>query len=116
MNFCSYFRSPFEHRISMITTLVRRLLAAACFATLVVSMQSFAAAPALVSVTPADGATQVPTTSGIVFVFDQDMDTTGLLIQSGPGYAGAFSVTAPNFNQTLIPTWGADKRTLTIAP
>lgn len=72
--------------------------------------------PVLVSVSPANGATQVPTTSSLVFVFDQDMEASPLLIQSTPGLIGSYAVTAPGFNQTLAASWGADKRTLTIKP
>lgn len=72
-------------------------------------------APQLVSVSPPDGATLVPTTAALVFVFDQDMDTTLPPFQSIPNViAGNFEVLATGFNQTLLATWGADKRTLTI--
>ena len=40
------------------------------------------AAPKLSSVSPSDGATQVATTSPIVFVFDQAMDTNVFLVPS----------------------------------
>jgi hypothetical protein len=74
-------------------------------------------APRLVSVTPVDGATLVPTTSSLVFVFDQDMDTAVPPFQSIANViAGNFEVLAPNFNQSLLASWGADKRTLTIKP
>jgi len=75
-----------------------------------------AAPPVLASVTPEDGATQVPTTSNLEFVFDQEMDTSTFLIQSSPGLIGSFQVVAPGFNQTLTGTWNADKRSFTIKP
>jgi hypothetical protein len=90
--------------------------AAYCILLSLFAINSRAAAPVVVSVTPAIGATGVATTSSLVFKFDQDMDTTVTAIQSGPGYAGAFSLTATGFNQTLVGAWGADQRTLTITP
>ncbi|MCC6231367.1 MAG: hypothetical protein IT580_01920 [Verrucomicrobiales bacterium] len=72
-------------------------------------------APKLASVTPVDGATLVPTTASLVFVFDQEMDTTVPLFQSIPNaIAGNFEVTAPGFNQSLLATWGADKKSFTL--
>ena len=74
-------------------------------------------APRLVSVSPEDGATLVPTTSSLVFVFDQDMDTSVPLFQSIPNaIAGNFEVLATGFNQSLLASWGADKRSITIKP
>lgn len=71
--------------------------------------------PQLVSVTPADGATQVATTTPLVFVFDMAMDTNVFLVQSTSGLVGNFEVTAPNFNQFLVAVWTND-RTITITP
>ncbi len=73
-------------------------------------------APHLVSVTPADGATQVPATSSLVFVFDQDMDTTIPFFPSIPGViVGNFDFVSPGFNGQLSGTW-TDERTLTADP
>lgn len=73
-------------------------------------------APVVVSVTPENGATSVPTTSPLVFVFDQAMDTAVPVIQSTAGLVGSFSIEAPGFNQILSATWGSDEKTLTISP
>lgn len=82
---------------------------------LLVAPASAQTAPRLASVTPVDGATLVPTTSPLVFVFDQDMDTSVPPLQTIPNaLVGNFEVIAPNFNQSLLASWGADKRTLTI--
>ncbi len=72
-------------------------------------------APTLSSVTPADGATQVATTTPLVFVFDQAMDTNVFLIASSAGLVGTYELTAPNFNQVLAAEWTND-RTITITP
>lgn len=72
-------------------------------------------APKLASVTPEDGATLVPTTATLSFVFDQEMDVSVPLFQTIPNViAGNFEVTAPGFSQSLIPSWGADKRSFTL--
>ncbi|MBL9128978.1 MAG: Ig-like domain-containing protein, partial [Verrucomicrobiales bacterium] len=74
-------------------------------------------APTLASVTPTNGATLVPTTSSVVFVFDQEMDTSVFLLQTIPNaLVGNFEVVAPGFNQSLIATWGADKKSITLKP
>jgi len=82
-----------------------------------ISMARAQTAPHLVSVTPADGATSVPTTSSLVFVFDQDMDTTVPFFQSVPPFlVGNFDIESPGFSQQLSGSWGADQRTLTAKP
>ncbi len=86
---------------------------AAVLASLAVHAQT---PPVVVSVSPPDGATQVPTQTKLVFTFDQPMDTTVVLLQSAPGLVGSFEVTAPGFNQVLVATWGPDQRTLTVEP
>jgi len=68
----------------------------------------------LISVTPADGANGVGSTAPLVFVFDQDMDTTVVSVPSSTGFTGNFSIVPSNLN--MFGTWGADKRTLTIKP
>jgi hypothetical protein len=98
--------------ISRILCVARIVLVAATCPWLDAHAQS---APKLVSVTPEDGATLVPTTASLVFVFDQEMDTAVPLFQSIPNaIAGNFEVTAPGFNQSLLASWGADKRSVTI--
>lgn len=77
-----------------------------------------AAAPSLLSVTPANGATGVPTTTSLVFKFDQDMDTDVPLFPTPPGsgIAGTFEVTAPGFDGTSLSGVWTDARTATISP
>jgi hypothetical protein len=90
--------------------------AASLLASFLLVAAAHAAAPALATVTPPDGATQVSPTSSLVFTFDQEMDTNSPPIQSGSGYAGAFGLTATGFNQSLVGVWSVDRRTLTISP
>ena len=71
-------------------------------------------APVLVSVTPANGATQVPASTSLVFVFDQDMDDSVPLFPSGPGFAGTFDISSPGLNFQVTGTWSDDQRTLTV--
>ncbi|MGE3311096.1 MAG: Ig-like domain-containing protein, partial [Limisphaerales bacterium] len=74
-------------------------------------------APTLASVSPTNGAMLVPTTASVVFVFDQEMDTSVFLLQTIPNaLVGNFEVVAPGFNQSLIATWGSDKKSLTLKP
>ncbi|HZR16258.1 MAG TPA: Ig-like domain-containing protein, partial [Verrucomicrobiae bacterium] len=69
-------------------------------------------APMVISVTPTNGALDVPTNSTIVFVFDQDM-TKVTPIASKPGlWVGNFEITPTNLS--VSGSWGADKRTLTL--
>lgn len=100
----------------LIASQVHSLLRLILFVALTLPIAVFAqAAPKLASVTPEDGATLVPTTASLVFVFDQEMDTSVLLFQSIPNaLAGNFEVTAPGFNQSLLASWGADKRSITL--
>jgi len=103
-------RGIFEHRRppSLLCLLAFLLLLAP-------SLARSQTAPKLASVTPEDGATLVPTTASLVFVFDQEMDTNVPLFQSIPNViAGNFEVTATGFNQSLIATWGADKKSFTL--
>jgi hypothetical protein len=73
------------------------------------------AAPSLVSVTPANGATNVPVNSTLVFVFDQDMDTSVDLIPSFPPFlVGNFEVTPAT--AIFLGAWEPDDRTLTCTP
>lgn len=73
--------------------------------------------PALVSVTPADGATLVPASASLVFVFDQEMETATPLFPTIPGVlVGNFEVTAPGVNVILLTSWGSDKKSLILRP
>src|SRR5262245_582039 len=73
------------------------------------------AAPSLASVTPANGATNVPVNSTLVFVFDQDMDTSVDLLPSFPPFlVGNFEVTPAT--AIFLGAWEPDDRTLTCTP
>lgn len=94
----------------------RHPLLCAIFCSIGLFSSAFAqTAPALVSVNPADGATQVATTSPLVFVFDQAMDTNSIILQSTASFAGTLDVVAPGFNQFISGTW-TDDRTLSVGP
>jgi hypothetical protein len=98
--------------------LVRLMSLMACLLSPFAAILSLPAqtAPTIVSVSPADGATQVPTTSPLTFVFDQAMDTSVVIVQSMAGFTGNLELTAPGFNQFVTGTWGDDEKTLTITP
>ena len=73
------------------------------------------AAPSLVSVTPPNGATNVPVDSTLVFRFDQDMDTSVLLLASFPPFVvGNFEVSP--ITAVFSGAWEPDDRTLTCTP
>ncbi len=73
-------------------------------------------APTVTSVTPANGATDVPVTSTLVFRFSQDMNTEVPLVPSVPPFlVGNFEIT-PEAAQIFDFEWSADKRTLTGTP
>ena len=70
-------------------------------------------APTISSVTPTNGAVNVPTNTSIVFVFDQNMLTTVSPIAAKPGsWVGNFAIIPTNLN--VGGQWGTDKRTLTL--
>jgi Big-like domain-containing protein len=72
-------------------------------------------APSLASVTPANGATNVPLSSTLVFVFDQDMDTSVSLLPSFPPFlVGNFEVSP--ITAVFMGAWEPDDRTLTCTP
>lgn len=74
----------------------------------------WAQAPRVTSVTPANGATGVPVTSSLVFVFDQNMDTDVDAIPSMPPFlTGNLEVNPSVFVDSA---WSADGRTLTCTP
>lgn len=74
-------------------------------------------APQLVSVTPASGATGVGTSTPLVFVFDQDMDTTFGLIPTIPNaLVGNFETSPSTVGMQMTGEWGDDNRTLTVTP
>jgi hypothetical protein len=68
--------------------------------------------PALLSVTPTNGAVGVAPDSRLVFVFDQEMDTSVPIVTSPPSVNGnvQFNIATLSFEGS----WGADKRTLTL--
>ena len=67
----------------------------------------------ILSVTPGNSATNVATNSPIVFVFDQDMNTTVAPLASIPAaLIGNFEIEPPKL--TVSGSWGTDKRTLTL--
>jgi hypothetical protein len=72
-------------------------------------------APLLVSVQPADGATQVAPTDPVVFRFDQAMDTNVFLVPSSPGLVGGYQLEADGFKQNVLAQW-TDDRTITLSP
>lgn len=75
---------------------------------------SWAQAPKVTSVTPANGATGVPITSSLVFVFDQNMDTEVDAFPSFPPFAiGNLDFTPSGFVDS---EWSTDGRTLTCTP
>lgn len=81
---------------------------------LICLQSTLAQAPALVSVTPANGSTGISTNTDIVFRFDRDMDTLGVvpIASFPPALIGNFEVKLANTFFTA--TWGTDKRSLTI--
>jgi hypothetical protein len=65
-------------------------------------------APKLVSVTPADGATDVATNSAVVFVFDQDMNTQVVPFASlPPAFVENYEIQfqPSSLNLTFTHTW-----------
>lgn len=70
-------------------------------------------APQLVSVTPADGASEVGVTDSLVFVFDQEMDVS-VPIFVGSGFGNLEIL--PASVGAVVGTWGADRKTLTVDP
>ncbi|MBI2924076.1 MAG: Ig-like domain-containing protein [Verrucomicrobia bacterium] len=75
--------------------------------------------PKLVSVTPANGATDAAPRGPVVFVFDQVMDITAPLFASVPPFLVGSYEFAPNSVNALVGSgakWGADRRTLTFTP
>jgi len=69
--------------------------------------------PTIVSVTPANGATNVATNSTLVFVFDQNMNTSIFPIGSFPPlFTGNFEIKPTNLS--FNGSWGTDRRTLTL--
>lgn len=78
------------------------------------AQSALAQAPTILTVTPANGATGVSTNSDLVFVFDRDMDTLGVvpIASFPPALIGNFEVKLAN--AFFTGTWGTGKRTLTI--
>jgi hypothetical protein len=71
----------------------------------------------LVSVTPSNGATGVPTDTDIVFVFDQPMDPFIPLVPSFPPFVvGNHELTGAGQFNSLSGTWSDDGLTLTCTP
>ena len=74
----------------------------------------WAQAPKVTSVTPANGATAVPVTSPVVFVFDQNMDTSVTPIPSIPPFLTGNLEFTPSM--IVESEWSSDDRTLTCTP
>jgi hypothetical protein len=66
----------------------------------------------LISVTPTNRATAISPTTSIVFIFDQDMDTSILPQTNSTSIFANFGVSPGGYY--LGGSWGADKRTLTL--
>jgi len=73
-----------------------------------------AAAPVAVSITPTDGATDVPVSTVLVIVFDQDMAQPALFATIPGVLVGNFEIEPANLANQMYGTLGADKRTLSI--
>jgi len=69
-------------------------------------------APKLVSIMPANGATDVSPTTAVSFVFDRDMDTNVMLVPSAPPFVVGNYHFAPS-TVLFTGSWGSDRRTLT---
>jgi len=74
-------------------------------------------APKIVSVTPANGASDVSVTTQLVFVFDQPMLTWVPIIPSIPGvFVGNLDLSPAESVPSLNGLWSEDGRTLTCVP
>lgn len=73
-------------------------------------------APKLVSVSPAEGSTNAAPRGSVVFVFDQDMERTPLLITVSTNIIGNYQFTPASVNLLFSGSWSADRRTLTFQP
>ena len=73
--------------------------------------------PKIVSVTPANGSTDISPTSALTFVFDQVMDTSVMLTASFPPFAiGNFDLKPTTISSLFTGSWGTDQKTLTFTP
>lgn len=74
-------------------------------------------APKVVSVSPADGSTGVNGSTPLVFVFDQEMETSVFPVPSVPPFlVGNIEVEPSSLALQLSGVWSEDGRTLTITP
>lgn len=74
-------------------------------------------APRLVSVSPANGATDVSPASSVVFIFDQEMDTSVPPIPGAPPFSlGNYQFGPVAVSGLFSGSWGADRHTLTFQP
>jgi hypothetical protein len=74
-------------------------------------------APTVVSVSPADGSTGVDGSTPLVFVFDQEMETSVSPVPSIPPFlVGNIEVEPSSLGLQLAGEWSEDGRTLTITP
>ncbi len=74
-------------------------------------------APKVVSVTPANGATDVSVTTALVFVFDQPMQTWVPIVPSIPGvFVGNLDLSPAESVPSLDGLWSEDGLTLTCVP
>lgn len=75
------------------------------------------AAPQVTRVTPADGSTGVEGSAPLVFVFDQEMDTSVFPVPSVPPFlVGNIEIEPSSLALQLSGEWSEDGRTLTITP
>ncbi len=73
-------------------------------------------APQLVSTTPPDQATDVPTRAPLVFTFDRDMNTTIPVVSSLPGLFVGNIEFEPPIGILVEGTWSGNQRVLTCVP
>lgn len=114
----AYFFSALNHFsfVLSLRSILPRVAMLLCFMAGLPLSSRAASVPTVISVTPANGATQVPATSSVTIVFDQAMDRTVTLFQGNASVAGTFALTAPGFNQPVVGTWAADGKSLTLKP
>src|SRR3954463_16305853 len=72
--------------------------------------------PQIVSVTPALDATNAAPHDSLVFVFDQEMAATPLMLSFPPSVIGNFQFTPTSLNTSMNGSWSADHKILTFKP
>lgn len=102
-------------RFQNVSALIFRFVAAT-WAMVAVFAAHAQSPPKLLSVTPTDGDTNAAPRGSVVFVFDQDMERTPLLITVPPNIVGNYQFTPATVNTLFSGSWSADRRTLTFQP